>query len=143
MQGVVVAAILKILFYPTTYFELVVGSHGHIACIKEAVNVSTEQYPIRRHMLTALRVWFDMRRFQSRKRSLSGNSALPRIDVRDQKPEGALTEPWFDKRRPAKPMPNLTFGLFRKKAGGIRAKSFLNNIPQCESFGIISIVAAK
>src|ERR1700680_767710 len=98
MQLVVIAPILEFLFDPLADFKAIIGSHCHIAGIKEFVNISAEEFSIRDLMLLNIAVVADVSRFECRQSSFTGDRAAPIVRIQHDDAETSLAEARADER---------------------------------------------
>src|SRR5260370_34300086 len=98
VHRVVVAAVFKLVPYPTAYLEMMARCDRHITPIKQAVNVSTEKETINWFVDPLLRVRPNVRRIQRRERSFTGHSTTSLIIISHHDAKCALSQTRPDQR---------------------------------------------
>ena len=99
VHGVIVPAVVELLFDPPTDLEIQVGCHRHVSGVQQAVDVSPQQKPVARLMLPAFTVRPDIRGLERWERALLCHSTSSLVDVRHQHTECALSETRPDEMR--------------------------------------------
>src|SRR3989338_1861439 len=65
MKMIIGLSVVEIVFEPVTDFEPIIGRYGHVAPVKQFVNVRTKKDPVCHVMFTGLRIRPDVRRFEN------------------------------------------------------------------------------
>src|SRR5260221_10848573 len=93
VQRIIVAAVLEFLADASAHFEPMIFRHSYIASVKQAVDVSTHQYPVRCGMLATFGIRPDMRCLQRWHRPLASYRASSVVEIGNQQAEHSLPEP--------------------------------------------------
>src|ERR1700730_1202978 len=96
MQGIVRVTVFEVLFEFPTDQESVVRRDGHIASVKEAVDIGTQKKTVVDSMLAASTDRPNMSRFEHRKRLLSRDSTAALVGVDHDDPKPPLAKPRAD-----------------------------------------------
>ena len=92
MQGVIMTPVFELFADAAADLEMVVGSHGHIAGVKEAVDIAAQQQAILRLVRAAFGIGPDVCGFERRQGPLARDGTLATIDIGDKYAERALTQ---------------------------------------------------
>ncbi len=108
VQFVVVPAVFELLADPPADLKSQVRRDGHVAGVKQAMDVSTKQEAVAGLMGAPVSVRPDMGRLEGRQGPLLGDGAFAVVEVRDEDPEGPLAEAGADEL--GRTVPRSRFG---------------------------------
>src|SRR4051794_29466659 len=91
VKRVVVSAVLKFLPYASANFEPQSRRYCHVTCVKQTVNVPSEEKSVPRLVRPTIAIRTDMRGLQGRKRPLLSDHAAPLIDIGHEYPKSPLS----------------------------------------------------
>lgn len=138
MKLVIVSPVVELLPDAPAHLKAQIGSDGHIASVKQAVNVAAQQKTVSGLMLATFAIGPDMRGFERRERPFLGDGATAVVAVRHQNAESPLPKARADQLRLTKP------GWGLGHAGDVRAvHAVVHGLPQRQSFRVAGVVSLE
>ena len=105
VQLVIVPPVFELLLDASAHFETLIRRDGHIARIKQAMDVTPKQESVSGLMFAAIAVGANMRGFERGQSSLVCDCATSILDISYEHPERSLAESRLDELRLTEPCP--------------------------------------
>ncbi len=93
LKFVVDTTVLVLLLQTTAHSKLEVRSHGHKTFVEEAMNVSSQQEPVPKFMVTTFGIRTNVGGLEGGERVFCAYGTHSAVDVRDRHAESSLPQP--------------------------------------------------